>query len=86
MANQAAAAKKSDFVAKLETANLHPLWDRFRKLTPIKPSAKDPPLIWRWQDIEPFANRAVSQVPIDDIERRALILVNPAFKIGRAHV
>ena len=73
------AAKQSDFVAQLEAANLHPLWDRFRTLTPVKPQAKDPPLIWRWRDIEPFTERAVREVPIDDVERRALILVNPAF-------
>ena len=80
MADAAAAAKQgSDFVAKLEAANLHPLWDRFRTLTPIKPHAKDPPLIWRWKDIAPFTGRAVSEVAIDDVERRALILVNPAF-------
>ena len=79
MADIAATAKPSDFVAQLEAANLHPLWDRFRTLTPVKPQAKDPPLIWRWRDIEPFTTRAVSEVPIDDVERRALILVNPAF-------
>jgi gentisate 1,2-dioxygenase len=79
MANVVAAKKPSDFVAQLEAANLHPLWDRFRTLTPVKPQAKDPPLIWRWRDIEPFTARAVSEVPIDDVERRALILVNPAF-------
>jgi len=79
MADVAATAKQPDFVAQLEAANLHPLWDRFRTLTPVKPQAKDPPLIWRWRDIEPFTARAVSEVAIDDVERRALILVNPAF-------
>ncbi len=79
MANVATAAKQSDFVAQLEAANLHPLWDRFRTLTPVKPQAKDPPLIWRWSDIEPFTERAGAEVAIDDVERRALILVNPAF-------
>jgi gentisate 1,2-dioxygenase len=79
MAEAPAAGKRSDFVAQLQAANLHPLWDRFRTLTPVKPQAKDPPLIWRWRDIEPFTERAVSEVPIDDVERRALILVNPAF-------
>ena len=81
MSNAVPVAKQdSDFVAQLEAANLHPLWDRFRKLTPVKPQANDPPLIWRWKDIEPFTARAVSEVPIDDVERRALILVNPAFQ------
>src|SRR5580658_5031827 len=79
MATVATAAKQSDFVAQLEAANLHPLWDRFRTLTPVKPQAKDPPLIWRWRDIEPFTARAGAEVAIDDVERRALILVNPAF-------
>lgn len=79
MANVAAVAKQDDFVAQLEAANLHPLWDRFRTLTPVRPQAKDPPLIWRWRDIEPFTKRAGAEVSIDDVERRALILVNPAF-------
>ena len=78
-AQKQAGGQGSDFVAELEAARLHPLWDRFKTLTPIKPQAKDPPLLWRWRDIEPFAARAVSEVPIDDVERRALILVNPAF-------
>ena len=42
-------------------------------------AAEDAPFIWRWRDIEPSADRAVAEVPIDDIERRALIMVNPAF-------
>jgi gentisate 1,2-dioxygenase len=79
MADVAAATKQSDFVARLEAANLHPLWDRFRTLTPVVPKSKDPPFVWRWRDIEPFTGRAVSEVPINDVERRALILVNPAF-------
>jgi len=34
---------------------------------------------WRWRDIEPFAARAAKEVGIEDVERRALILANPAF-------
>src|SRR6516165_7160949 len=79
MADVATATKPNEFVAQLQAANLHPLWDRFRAITPIKPQPKDPPLLWRWRDIAPFTERAVTEVPIDDVERRALILVNPAF-------
>ena len=75
---RAAGADKS-FVAELEAANLHPLWDRFRAITPVRPQPRDPPFLWHWRDIEPFAQRAVGEVAIGDIERRALILVNPAF-------
>src|SRR5258708_35033116 len=34
---------------------------------------------WRWRDIEPFTARAAEEVGIEDVERRALILANPAF-------
>ena len=34
---------------------------------------------WRWRDLEPFIERAAREVPIADVERRALILANPAF-------
>ena len=34
---------------------------------------------WRWRDIEPFTERAAKEVGIEDVERRALILANPAF-------
>jgi len=67
------------FVAELEAANLHPLWDRFKKITPVRPQPRDAPLIWRWKDVEKFAERSAGEVAIDDVERRALILVNPAF-------
>lgn len=34
---------------------------------------------WRWRDLEPFTERAAKEVGIEDVERRALILANPAF-------
>jgi gentisate 1,2-dioxygenase len=73
------AGEPTPFVADLAAANLHPLWDRFRSITPVHPRAVDAPMMWRWQDVAPYAARAALEVPIDHIERRALILVNPAF-------
>jgi gentisate 1,2-dioxygenase len=67
------------FVAALEAANLHPLWDRYQRITPIRPQPQDAPFIWRWRDVEPFLNQSVKEVAINDIERRALILAHPAF-------
>lgn len=63
----------------LERANLHPLWDRYQRITPVAPKPQDAPMHWRWRDIEPFAARAAKEVGIEDVERRALILANPAF-------
>jgi gentisate 1,2-dioxygenase len=81
MVDTMARKQRSDapFIAELEAANFHPVWDRFKKITPLRPQAADAPFIWRWRDMEPLLNRAVAEVPIEDIERRAIIMVNPAF-------
>src|SRR4029077_12321720 len=72
-------AQTSSFVSDLEAKNLHPLWDRYQRITPIKPQPKDALFIWRCRDIEPFLHRSVGEVSINDIERRALIMAHPAF-------
>jgi gentisate 1,2-dioxygenase len=66
-------------IGALERSNIHPLWDRYKRITPVAPGAKDAPMHWRWRDIEPFTARAAQEVAIEDVERRALILANPAF-------
>jgi len=66
-------------VSELERMLLHPLWDRYQRITPIKPQAPDAPFIWRWREIEPMLHRSVAEVSINDIERRALIMAHPAF-------
>src|SRR5262249_27452577 len=67
------------FVDALAARNLHPLWDRYQRITPVRPQAKDAPFIWRWREIEPLLHQSVAEVAINDIERRALILAHPAF-------
>jgi gentisate 1,2-dioxygenase len=69
----------SSFVQRLEAANLHPLWDRYQRITPIRPQPRDAPFVWRWRDVEPFLQQSVGEVAINDIERRALIMAHPAF-------
>jgi gentisate 1,2-dioxygenase len=73
--------KRADqaLVGALERANIHPLWDRYKRITPVAPRPADAPMHWRWRDIEPFTERAAREVGIEDVERRALILANPAF-------
>ena len=66
-------------IGALERSNIHPLWDRYKRITPVAPGAKDAPMHWRWRDLEPFTERAAAEVAIEDVERRALILANPAF-------
>lgn len=66
-------------IAALEQANIHPLWDRYARITPAAPRPRDAPMLWRWREIEPFTGRAAREVAIEDVERRALILAHPAF-------
>jgi gentisate 1,2-dioxygenase len=66
-------------IQALALARIHPLWDRYKRITPVAPQPRDAPMHWRWRDIEPFTERAATEVGIEDVERRALILVNPAF-------
>jgi gentisate 1,2-dioxygenase len=79
MADAAIVTQGSSFVSELERKHLHPLWDRYQRITPIAPQPRDPPFMWRWRDIEPFLHRSVGEVSINDIERRALIMAHPAF-------
>ena len=71
--------RDSALIEALEQSRIHPLWDRYKRITPVAPQAKDAPMHWRWRDIEPFTERAAREVGIEDVERRALILANPAF-------
>lgn len=66
-------------IADLEAARLHPLWDRYARITPAAPAPSDTPFMWRWKDVAPFAARAAAEVAMEDAERRALILAHPAF-------
>jgi gentisate 1,2-dioxygenase len=66
-------------IADLEASDIHPLWDRYKKITPITPAADDPPFVWRWKDIDPFTGRAAAEVAMEDAERRAMIMAHPAF-------
>lgn len=66
-------------IADLEAADIHPLWDRYKRITPVEPAPDDPPFIWRWTDLEPFTGRAATEIPMEDAERRALIMAHPAF-------
>lgn len=79
MANMTPAGERSDadLVRTLYAANVHPLWDRYHLLIPVEPSATDAAMHWRWRDMEPLAERAAKEAPLE--ERRALMVANPAF-------
>ena len=79
MDTPAPARPDADLIRALEAAHYHPLWDRYQRITPVAPRTRDQPKHWRWRDFEPLAARAAKEVPIEDVERRAIICANPAF-------
>jgi gentisate 1,2-dioxygenase len=76
---QQTARPDADLIASLEAAHYHPLWDRYKRITPVQPQPADAPMHWPWRGFEPFVARAAREVPIEDVERRAIIMANPAF-------
>lgn len=76
---QQTARPDADLIATLEAAHYHPLWDRYKRITPVQPAPRDAPMHWPWCGFEPFVSRAAREVPIEDVERRAIIMANPAF-------
>jgi len=69
----------ADLIHSLEAAHYHPLWDRYKRITPMAPRLRDQAMLWRWRDFESLAERAAREVAIEDVERRAIIMSNPAF-------
>jgi gentisate 1,2-dioxygenase len=69
----------AQLIRALENSRYHPLWDRYKRITPVAPQVQDSPALWRWRDFAPLAERAAAEVPIEDVERRAIIMANPAF-------
>ena len=65
---------------KSNARNLHPLWDRYKRITPIPAdAARTRRFTGPGSDTEQLLHRAVAEVSIDDIERRALIMSHPVF-------
>lgn len=75
----AATDSLAEFHRTLREAAIWPFWEVSAEVMMSEPRAPDPPHIWRWRDLLPFIDRAGRMVSMDDAERRALMLVNPAF-------
>lgn len=55
-----------------------PLWSLYKTLNTREPQFYEP-MIWPWAKMAPLVERAVREVSMDEAERRALLLVHPAF-------
>ena len=69
----------SDFHRTLRDSAIWPFWEVCDEVMLSEPRAPDSARIWRWKDLAPFVERAGREVPMENAERRALMLVNPDF-------
>jgi gentisate 1,2-dioxygenase len=69
----------SALLADLEKNNLQALWSEVARTLSDQPGSRESAFKWPWQSIRSFADRAGDEVNMGDVERRVLLLANPAF-------
>src|SRR2546426_11168695 len=63
----------------LEALSLGPLWTALHVLLPNERVTPAVPHRWRWRDLVPLLLEAARLVPIEQAERRVLVLKNPGL-------
>lgn len=69
-----------DFYASLPEHNAEPLWLVADKFVPPVPNPSASAAVWRYSAFRPKLLAAGNIVPIEEAERRVLMLVNPSLK------
>src|SRR5437870_11321608 len=67
------------FTEALDALSLGPLWTALHVLLPNERVTAAVPHRWRWQDLRPLLLEAARLVPIEQAERRVLVLKNPGL-------
>jgi gentisate 1,2-dioxygenase len=63
----------------LDTLALAPLWTALHALLPNERATAATPHVWRWRDVRPRVLEAARLVPMEQAERRVLVLRNPGL-------
>lgn len=72
-------AKTEAFYQQLPSKHVEPLWLKLEQFVPPIPNPAATPAIWRYQDVLPSLLEAGRIVPVEEAERRVLMLVNPTM-------
>jgi gentisate 1,2-dioxygenase len=67
------------YAEALDLVALAPLWTAFHALLPEARRTRAVPHAWRWKDARPLLHEAARRVPIEQAERRVLVLRNPGL-------
>ena len=69
--------KRAQLSSDIAALSMKPLWERVMRL---QPGTAAQPVIWRWQDVQPYLMRSAELITTKEAERRVLMLENPALK------
>ena len=64
----------------LESLSLGPLWTALHQLLPHERTTRAVPHLWSWRSVRPLLHEAARLVPLEQAERRVLVLENPGLK------
>ena len=64
----------------LESLSLGPLWTALHQLLPHERTTRALPHLWSWRAVRPLLHEAARLVPLEQAERRVLVLENPGLK------
>jgi gentisate 1,2-dioxygenase len=70
----------TEYSQALEARSLGPLWTALHVLLPAERVTSVVPHVWRWRDARPLLLEAARLVPMEQAERRVLVLENPGLK------
>jgi len=72
----ASTGTQDDFYEAVGAASVAPLWRQVSGGAAGRPATL-PPHVWTWETLAPLTERAATEVPMEDVERRVLTLRNP---------
>lgn len=78
-------AERQAFYAKIDQANVTPLWEVLHSLISATPNTPCKPYLWKWATVHPWILEAGKLITAKEAERRVLILENPGLR-GRSRV
>lgn len=70
---------QQSYYETLPSKHVEPLWLKIEKFVPPVPTPMATPAIWRYEEILPSLMEAGRIVPVEQAERRVLMLVNPSM-------
>jgi gentisate 1,2-dioxygenase len=74
------AALPARYSESLEAQSLGPLWSALHQLLPSERGTRAVSHAWSWRAVRPLLHEAARLVPIEQAERRVLVLENPGLR------